>query len=234
MNEHCLFYFSARCRTSLTKFDITGSFLNQEAFMSDNTTTVSKLAVIATIKEGIIIGTKNIGPIVVNVLLWILTIWIPYLNVGTTIGLMVGIVTKASRGETISMTEIFDPQYRKYMGEYFLTAGLVGVGVGAGAIFLIIPGYVIALAWSLAILLVIDKGKNPTEAITLSNNLTYGYKGKIFWIQLLSGLMLCIVATLLGLIPEVGILLVCIAAFLYMFVAIGIQASIYKQLTEGV
>jgi len=139
---------------------------------------VKKLDIIATIKDGISIGMSNMVPIFVNVLLWALTCWIPYLNVGTTIGLWVGIVSKASRGEAIPMTEIFDSKYRKYMGEYFITSGLVGIGVFAGFLFVIIPGIVICIAWSLAQLLVIDKGKNPSEAIILSNEYTYGNKGK--------------------------------------------------------
>jgi len=205
--------------------------------------TDQKLAVGATIKEGISIGTKNIGPILVNVLLWVLTIWIPYLNVGTTIGLTAGIVSKASRGEAIPMTEIFDPKYRKYMGEYFLTSGLIGVAVGIGTIFGIIPGIVIGIAWSLAILLVIDKGKNPTEAITLSNNCTYGYKAKMFGIYFL----VCLVFTIVQIIvSSIGVatynsgvivftsFLVILSAVFEIFVFIGLQASVYKQLTEGI
>jgi hypothetical protein len=200
-------------------------------------------SVIATIKDGIAIGSKNIGPIFVNVLLWILTIWIPYLNVGTTIGLMVGIVTKASRGEVIPVTEIFDSKYRKYMGEYFLTAGLIGVGVGAGLFFFVIPGIVIALAWSLAILLVVDKGKNPTEAITLSNNCTYGHKSKIFGIFFLVSLAFFIIVSILGgiayAVNDMGLsfmisLFIALIWIFSTFVFIGLQASIYKQLTEGV
>ena len=68
-----------------------------------------KLEVVAIIKNGIELGMKNLVPILVNALLWVLTIWIPYINIGTTIGLAIGIVSKVSRGETISMTEIFDP-----------------------------------------------------------------------------------------------------------------------------
>ena len=209
--------------------------------MSDTVVT-EKLAVIGTIKEGIAIGAKNIGSILVNVLLWALTVWIPYLNVGTTIGLMVGIVTKASRGEVIPVTEIFDPKYRKYMGEYFLVSGLVSMGVGVGVIFGIIPGIVICLAWNLASLLVIDKGKNPTEAITLSNNCTYGYKGKMLGIYLLSGLAFIIVTIIFAAIGSsghgklmgfMGFLSVLVWLFA-IFVFIGIQASIYKQLAEGV
>ena len=197
-----------------------------------NSTTIQKLDIIATIKEGITIGVSNMVPIFVNVLLWGLTIWIPYLNVGTTIGLWVGIVSKASRGEAIPMTEIFDSNYRKHMGEYFLTSGLVGIGVGAGIVFFIIPGIVISIAWSLAILLVIDKEKNPSEAITLSNNYTYGNKGRIFCVYLLVFLASGIAGYILALIPVLGKILAFAVFIITMFALIGLQASIYRQLTE--
>jgi hypothetical protein len=196
-------------------------------------TTINKLDIIATVKEGITIGMGNIVPIFVNVLLWVITIWIPYLNVGTTIGLWVGIVSKASRGEAIPMTEIFDSNYRKYMGEYFITTGLVGVGIGVGFVFFIIPGIVISIAWSLAQLLVIDKEKNPTEAIILSNNYTYGNKGRMFCIYILIFLASCIATYIFGLIPVLGNILVFAVSILMVFVLIGLQASIYKQLTKG-
>jgi hypothetical protein len=194
----------------------------------------AKLPVIGTIKDGIAIGTKNIGPILVNVLLWALTCWIPYLNIGTTIGLWVGIVSKASKGEAIPFTEIFDPKYRKYMGEFFLTAGLMGMGIVAGLVFFIIPGYVIALAWSLALLLAIDKGKNPTEAISLSNKLTYGNKLRIFAVLILVGLAFGILSGILSRIPAVGMFLAFIVSLFMLFVMIGVQASIYKQLAANV
>jgi len=202
-----------------------------------------KLDITATIKEGIAIGSKNVGPILVNVLLWVVTVWIPYLNVGTTIGLAVGIVAKASKGEAIPFTEIFDPKYRKFMGEFFLTYGLVGMGVGVGLIFFIAPGVVIGLAWCLALLLVIDKGKNPTEAITLSNNLTYGYKWRMFGIYFIPGIIFLIVQIILLAIGNAtrngGFIdfmrfIVFLTVLFELFVFIGLQASVYKQLGENV
>jgi hypothetical protein len=202
-----------------------------------------KLAVIPTIKDGVAIGMRNLGPILVNVLLWVLTIWIPYLNVGTTIGLVVGIVSKASKGEAIDMTDIFDPKYRKYMGEFFLSSGLVGLGTSIGLAFGIIPGIVISLAWSLTLLLVIDKGKNPTEAITISNNCTYGYKWYMVGIYLLTSLAFVLASIILisigaatgsgGFIGFMSFLTVLVWIFA-IFVFIGIQASIYRQLTAEV
>ena len=200
---------------------------------------VKKLDVAPTIKEGIQIGLRNIIPILANVVLWALTVWIPYLNVGTTIGLSVGIVSKASKGEAISITEIFDPKYRKYMGEFFLTSGLMSVGIGIGTAFFIIPGIIIGLAWSLSLLLVIDKGKNPTEALTISNNYTYGYKGKMVCIYIAVCLAFFIVQAILigiatathsaGFMSFMGFI-VFLTALFEIFVLIGLQASVYKQL----
>ena len=203
----------------------------------------TKLEVGATIQEGIAIGTKNIGPILVNVLLWALTVWIPYINVGTTIGLTAGIVSKASRGEIIPITEIFDPKYRKYMGEFFLVVGLSVMGIFTGMIFGIIPGIVISLAWSLAILLVVDKGKNPTKALILSNNCTYGYKWRMVGIYLLTYLIFIVPLLILsgigsaldnGNVWIVLSIIIFLVVLLECFVFIGLQASIYRQLTEDV
>ena len=71
------------------------------------------------VKEGIGIGFKNLIPLVGTIVLYLLTCWIPYLNVGTTIAL-VALPAAMSRGEAISPTEIFDPKYRKNMGNFFL------------------------------------------------------------------------------------------------------------------
>ncbi|TFH38713.1 MAG: hypothetical protein E4G96_10095, partial [Chrysiogenales bacterium] len=97
----------------------------------------------AIITNGFTRGIQNIVPVLVNTVLWILTLWIPYLNVGTTIGMMAGVIAKMSRGDTISMTEIFDPVYRKRMGEFFIVIGLMLMGLIAGFMFFIIPAYVI-------------------------------------------------------------------------------------------
>jgi putative flippase GtrA len=209
-----------------------------EVFMSE-AAVLKKLDIVATIKDGIAIGMKNIGPILVNVLLYVLTAWIPYLNIGTTIALSVGIVAKASRGESISFTEIFDPKYRRYMGEFFLTSGLVGMGIGVGMILFFIPGIVIGIAWSLSLLLVIDKGKNPTEAITMSNDRTYGNKARIFGIYAILSIAFSIAAGILSaiggihaVIAIIMALIILAAAIVLGFVYIGVYASIYKQLTE--
>jgi len=202
--------------------------------MSEFEDTVSadtKIDITETLKEGWAIGIKNLLPILVNVILWAVTIWIPYLNVGTTIGL-VGLVLMASKGETISYTEIFNPQYRKYMGEFFLTCGFMVMGVIVGIIFGIIPGIVIGIAWSLALFLVIDKGKNPSEALALSNNLTYGYKWRIFFVTIIWAIIVSVAEAIVGLIPAIDKILTIAIQIFNAVISMGISASIYKQLTR--
>ncbi len=193
-----------------------------------------KLEVGDVLKEGISIGLKNAGPMIVNVLLWILTIWIPYLNVGTTIGLFVGVIAKASKGEPIAMAEIFNPDYRKYMGDFFLTAGLMSIGISIGFALFIGPGIVLALAWSLALLLAVDKGKNPTEALNLSNKITYGNKGTMFLAYLILFVAFAIIMGILSLLGEFGLFIAFIAYLLFIFIQLGINAKIYKELSADI
>jgi hypothetical protein len=151
------------------------AFLNQqnkEDFMN-------QLTIGGIVTNGIQLGLKNMASIIGAVILWIITIWIPYLNVGTSIAI-IGMVVAISKGGVISPLEIFDKKYRRNMGEFFLLIGFIEIGVFAGMLFALIPGIVIGIAWSQAIFLLIDKNMNPTEAITMSNKITYGKKWTIF------------------------------------------------------
>ena len=152
---------------------------------------MADLTVNGIINNGFTKGFKYVIPVAVNFILWALTIWIPYINVGTTIGLF-GLVAKISRDEEISYTEIFDPIYRKRMGEFFLGTGFMYIGTIIGFVMFIVPGYVIAIAWSLSLFLVVDKGMNPIEAINKSNSATYGNKWTIFGGMFVLGLIIVI------------------------------------------
>lgn len=200
---------------------------------------MNELSVGAIVGNGMKQGMRNLGSISVNVVLWILTIWIPYLNVGTTIGLTVGLVAKSGRGEPISPTEIFDPRYRKQMGDYFLVSGLVSVGTSVAFALLVIPGIVLGLAWSLATLLTVDKGMNPTAAITESNNRTYGQKWTIFFGTLVLGVVVAVVAGLLALIgtsisEPIGVVFAIIGVALSLSVVLCGQGYIYETLAGAV
>lgn len=60
-----------------------------------------KISVMNVLSEGISLGVKNSVSLLVATVLWIVTIWIPYLNVGTTIA-MTTIPIELSKGKVIS------------------------------------------------------------------------------------------------------------------------------------
>lgn len=199
---------------------------------------MNELTVGSIVGKGVGNGIKNAGSIAANAILWILTLWIPYLNVGTTIGLTVGLVAKSGRGEPISPTEIFSPTYRKQMGEYFLVSGLVSVGTSVAMALLVLPGIVLAIAWSLATLLTVDRGENPSAAITKSNNLTYGHKWTIFFGTLVLTLVVAAIAGILGLIgnaisPVLGVILGVVGMVFSVSILICGSGFIYTTLVDG-
>tara|TARA_Y100000996_G_C22476295_1_gene624277 strand:- start:319 stop:1008 length:690 start_codon:yes stop_codon:yes gene_type:complete len=126
------------------------------------------------------IGLNNALNILIALILWIVTLWIPYINVGTSIGLFYGIPIKLARGEKFDPTLIFNKEYRSVMGNMLLTGALGLFGILLGYLFLFIPGIILAYAWAFAGFLVLDKKMNPLEALHESNDLTYGKKWYIF------------------------------------------------------
>ena len=125
----------------------------------------TKLSFGGIILQGIKLGIFNILSILVAIILWALTIWIPYVNVGTTIGL-ISMPIGMSKGNIMSPTEIFKGKYRQYMGEFFILTGLKAQGLLPALLFLVIPYIILNLAWSQSTYLLLDKGVNSAEALT--------------------------------------------------------------------
>ncbi len=190
----------------------------------------SKFTVLEAFMEAIKLGLMNFFSLLGALILWGLTVWIPYLNVGTTIAL-VTLPAKISSGRVISPTEIFNAKYRKYMGEFFLVIGLKGIATFPAYLFLFIPGMVLSLAYSLSTLLVIDKGINPSEALSLSNRCTYGYKWKMFFVKILIGIAFGIVGYILVLIEP---FLLVIIMLIIMPIMLGAKAFFYGKLAGDI
>ncbi len=151
-----------------------------------------KLEVISAIKDAVAIGTKNSVSLLLTVVFYVLTIWIPYLNVGTTIA-MATVPGKLAKGEIINPTFIFDAVYRRRMGSFFLLEGFMVMMMIPAFLFGIIPAYVLSYMYCLALYIMIDKDVSPTQALELSNKATYGFKWKIFGVILLFGVLFYIV-----------------------------------------
>ena len=197
---------------------------------------MNALSIGGIISGGFATGLKNLVSLVLALVLWILTIWIPYINVGTTIGIL-AIVVAMSKGGVISPTEIFNPAYRKYMGEFFLLVGIIYLGISIGTIFLIIPGLVISIAWMLAVYLLIDRELNPMEAIKVSNQLTYGHKWTIFLGLVVLGIFLTLIVFVLGSIGSLlsdtlGTILSLVGTIVFVPIILGAYAHIYAELVQ--
>lgn len=197
-----------------------------------------KISVVGVISEGISIGIKNLASLVVACLLWLVTCWIPYLNVGTTIALQT-IPIALSKGEVISPGFIFDAKYRRYMGEFFTLKGLMAMSLIPAYLFLIVPGIIISLGWSLSLFILLDKEVSPGEAMIRSNKATTGYKGVIFAVELLLALA-CYIVYLAVMFPTIFLgkiaiilmpLLVLALIIFYMVARLGCRAVIYRNLT---
>lgn len=106
----------------------------------------------ATFREGLVYAGRNFFPVLGCILLYVLTIWIPYLNIGTTIAIVL-LPVQISKGEPINPFQIFDARYRKYMGEYFVLAGIMFAALVVSLFFFVLPFIIMAIAWGLSLLL---------------------------------------------------------------------------------
>tara|TARA_B100000683_G_C12089305_1_gene390286 strand:- start:84 stop:335 length:252 start_codon:yes stop_codon:yes gene_type:complete len=76
------------------------------------------MKILSILKEGASLGLRNSLSIIGAYLHYILTIWVPYINVGTTIAI-VSLPVSISKGRVISPLVIFYSKYRKNMGTFF-------------------------------------------------------------------------------------------------------------------
>lgn len=191
---------------------------------------MKKLDIQQVLTEGVGIGIKNIVSLVLATVLYVVTVWIPYLNVGTTIAIC-SIPVELSKGNIINPLFIFDAKYRKNMGEFFILVGLQTMAMIPAFLMGIIPGIVLSYAWALAIYLFIDKDIHALDALRKSNELTYGNKWRMFFIALILAVALSIITSIFGLIPKVGVVLNVIVIILYYPIQLGCNAVIYRELT---
>lgn len=187
------------------------------------------ISFLSIINESFSTAAKNIASLFGAAVLWIITIWIPYINVGTTIALFYGMPLELSKGNVMNPTSIFDAKYRKYMGEFFSCLGLMYVSLVPAFLFMIVPGIIISIGWMFAIILMIDKEKNPSESLMLSTKYTYGYKMTIFLANLAIVVLMLIGSFILSFIS--GAINVGFVTFLIGLLVIGMWVTISVAFT---
>ena len=177
--------------------------------------------------------------VIVAYILFILTSWIPYINVGTSIALINLPITLSKSNSTISPTFIFDGHYRKYMGEFFNLMGLMAISLIPAFLFLIIPGIIISYGWSQAYYLMFDKEIAPSEAMMQSTKITYGYKSTLFWIDLLIAVVVSIFFGIINFLtmlvtnsPIITMIFMVIIISLVAVIRVGCAAVAYRELQK--
>ena len=199
-----------------------------------------KIQIIATVKDGLAIARGNYFRLIATTFLYLLSSCIPYINIGTSIAVG-ALPAEMIKGKEIDPFYIFDSKYRRNMGEYLILVFLMLGAVFMGFFMGIIPGLVISIAWSFAAVLFVDKNMNSLEALRESNRLTYGNKWRIFAAEMLPALVLTVLVTIVAVLCGIGnhVWLNTLGALIDLVIVIifvpalyGVQASIYKQLTE--
>ena len=190
-----------------------------------------KLQVWQTITDSIRYGLKNVASLLLLVVLYLLTFWIPYLNVGTTIGVCKAVI-KMGRGEVINPLSIFDGENFRNMSEYFLLSGLTVIGTLAAAAFMLFPAFVIGIAWSFAPYFLLDKGYSPLKCLKVSYKVTYGEKWRIFFTYFIVSFAYSVIISLLGSIPHIGWLLSLVFALAFVAVFCAICGVMYAHFAD--
>lgn len=195
---------------------------------------MNELNVKEILTDGVTYGIKNFVSLLITVVLFALTIWIPYLNVGTIIA-MSALPAKLAKGELLNPLYIFEAKYRRNMGEYFIMSGLMFGAYVLGTFLGIIPAIVMSYAWMFAGTLFAAEGLSPMEAIRCSNEKTYGHKLHIFFIFGLLAVVYLIAYFILGGIA--GLISDSLAVFVNIVlmmlvepILISCKAVIYRQL----
>jgi len=103
---------------------------------------------------------------------------------------------KIARGQPTSMWEVFSG--RRLLLSFVGASIVVGLIVLGGYCLLIVPGVIFALMYSQTLYLVVDRNLRIGEALTLSQQLTYGNKATLFVMAVIVGVAAAMVLQFTG------------------------------------
>ena len=138
-----------------------------------------------------------------------------------------------AKGGVISPLGIFDAKYRKYMGDFLITTGLMIIPVFIASLFMIVPGIVLSIAWSLAYFFLFEKKKNPMQAISASKwTMFFVLLAFVVAAYVVAGIFAWICAAIdVGFITFV-VMLALVAVI--MSISLAINSSFWRQLKDNV
>ena len=190
---------------------------------------MEKIDIIKTIKDGCTLGFKNFWPLVLTSLLYVITCWIPYVNVGTTVGFYKAIIA-IGKGEKIDPLAIFNKENYAYFSDFFLLMGLMCMGMIVAGLLFLAP--VMAIAWMFAFFFMIDKKLPALKALNLSYKATLGEKWRILAILLLCGLAIGIATAIFAWIPYIGWLFVLAITVLSMAIMMAVESVMFNHFSK--
>ncbi len=184
-----------------------------------------------TLKGAFNLAVTNSGSLVLMIILYVLTIWVPYVNIGTTIGLIRAIAA-IGRGESVNATDIFKKENFKCFSDFFVLLAIEFGGIGAAAIFMFVPAVVLSLAWGYAPFFLVEKGTAPVKSLSLSYKVTFGEKWTIFFLSAVLCIAVSIVSYIFGLIPKVGGIFALLVTLFGFLVSICLEAKLYAHFLQ--
>lgn len=206
---------------------------------SDITPGVAKLAFGDTFKDGFATGFKNSLSYLGIIILTILTFWIPYFGLGVMIAVQ-DLPAKYASGETINPLYIFEGKYRRYISNWLIAYVIMSIALIYATALMVIPGIVLAIAWSLFALFILRKDQRPIEALVSSHRATYGNKWTIFAISLVACIIYAVFVMLLvvlamtsEVVAIIAIILIAAGSVIFFSCQVGISGSIWKQLNNN-
>lgn len=202
------------------------------------------LSLSLTLSEGFTMGFRNSLSFLGTIILYGLTIWVPYINIGTTIAIA-SLPLLYAKNQSFSPFFIFESSYRKRMGDCLLLSVFMGSITIVSTIAMFFPALVIGLTYSLSLLFLLDREQDPIASMQSSQKATYGSKWTMFGAYLIfilcQGFVSGLLTLLVGLSVEGGIPLAIIVGLLSYVVSIifastlvGMRASIWKQLNSKI
>lgn len=166
---------------------------------------MNNLTIKELIKEGSIIGFRNSLKILGAFLLWTLTLWIPYINIGTTVAIAT-ISGRIKKNTSTSPFEIFSSKYRQNIGEFLILYHLKSAGLILALSFFIVPYFIVKISWSQALNLFVYKNLSFSKSLKYSSENLKGNIAKIFFSNVLTGVIPIVIIYFVALIFHIDLI----------------------------
>jgi len=145
---------------------------------------------------GVVIAPRGVAGMTGTGLLWfLLTIVLSLAVAAASQGATVVAVSKVHLGAPSSVSEAFAGIKGRIWGLVGIMLGL-GLAIGIGILFLVVPGIILALMWAVTIPVAVVEGRGLVDSVQRSATLTKGGWGRIFVVFFLFAVLFYVVYVL--------------------------------------